>query len=74
MLRFDRELRDRYGRLLAYVYRDADGLFVNAQLVRDGRGADAGDQPEHRARRRAAALESGAQAAARGLWGACGAP
>ena len=32
----DVEQRDRYGRLLAYVYREPDGAFVNAQLVRDG--------------------------------------
>jgi micrococcal nuclease len=31
---FDRERRDVYGRLLAYVY--ADGRFVNAALVRGG--------------------------------------
>src|SRR4051794_22701683 len=30
------EPRDRYGRLLAYVYRGADGLFVNEELVRRG--------------------------------------
>src|SRR5438034_4441278 len=35
-LRFDAERRDRYGRLLAYVYRARDGLFVNAALVRGG--------------------------------------
>src|SRR5919197_825984 len=35
-LRFDVERRDRYGRLLAYVYRLPDGLFVNAELVRAG--------------------------------------
>src|SRR4051812_47915545 len=32
----DAEARDRYGRLLAYVYRQRDGLFVNAELVRRG--------------------------------------
>ena len=32
----DAEARDRYGRLLAYVYRAGDGLFVNAALVRGG--------------------------------------
>ena len=35
-LRFDAEQRDRYGRLLAYVYRARDGLFVNAALCRAG--------------------------------------
>src|SRR4051794_23335878 len=32
----DVEPRDRYGRLLAYVYRATDGLFVNLSLARDG--------------------------------------
>ena len=36
VLRTDAETRDRYGRLLAYVYRRPDGLFVNAELVRQG--------------------------------------
>ena len=30
------EPRDRYGRLLAYVYRASDGLLVNAALLRGG--------------------------------------
>lgn len=34
-LEFDRELYDRYGRTLAYVYLE-DGTFVNAELVRLG--------------------------------------
>src|SRR3954464_10027563 len=32
----DAEERDRFGRLLAYVYRVPDGRFVNAALVRGG--------------------------------------
>ena len=32
----DVEARDRYDRLLAYVYRVDDGLFVNLALARDG--------------------------------------
>lgn len=36
LLRTDAEPRDRYGRLLAYVYRQDDGLFVNLELVRRG--------------------------------------
>jgi micrococcal nuclease len=31
----DREINDRYGRLLAYVYR-SDGLLVNTELVKQG--------------------------------------
>src|SRR3954453_18428449 len=30
------EPRDRFGRLLAYMYRADDGLFVNSELVRRG--------------------------------------
>ena len=37
-LRFDRNSRDRYGRLLAYLYRAPDGLFVNLEIVRQGYG------------------------------------
>jgi micrococcal nuclease len=37
-LRIDRELRDRYGRLLAHVYT-ADGRSVEAHLLRKGLGA-----------------------------------
>lgn len=33
---FDRDKRDRYDRLLAYVYRDSDDLFVNVELIREG--------------------------------------
>jgi micrococcal nuclease len=32
----DAEARDVYGRLLAYVYRSADGLFVNDEIIRKG--------------------------------------
>lgn len=35
-LAFDREHQDRYGRLLAYVYRVSDGMFVNAEILRRG--------------------------------------
>lgn len=32
----DVEARDKYGRLLAYVYKVADGTFVNLELAQDG--------------------------------------
>lgn len=37
-LRFDAERTDIYGRLLAYLYRAPDGLFVNLEIVRQGYG------------------------------------
>ena len=35
-LEFDVDRRDRYGRLLAYVYLKGDGTFVNAEIVKQG--------------------------------------
>ena len=37
-LRFDSNRTDKYGRLLAYLYRAPDGLFVNLEIVRQGYG------------------------------------
>jgi micrococcal nuclease len=37
-LRFDGNRTDKYGRLLAYLYRAPDGLFVNLEIVRQGYG------------------------------------
>jgi micrococcal nuclease len=70
---FDAERRDRYGRLLAYVYRQPDGLFVNADLVRRGYAQPLTIPPNvgHAAEFRA--LARGARRAGRGLWAACGA-
>jgi len=70
-LRFDRELRDRYGRLLAYVHRVADGAFVNARLVAAGAARTLPIAPNTAHASRLAALQAGARTAARGLWGAC---
>ena len=37
-LRFDTDRRDTFDRLLAYLYRAPDGLFVNLEIVRQGYG------------------------------------
>jgi len=70
---FDAERRDRYGRLLAYVYRRPDGLFVNAELVRRGFAQTLTIPPNvaHAAEFRA--LAGRARHDGRGLWAACGA-
>jgi micrococcal nuclease len=67
----DREARDRYGRLLAYVFRVDDGLFVNEALAAAG-DADVLTIPPNTvyAQRLSAAVRS-AQAAGAGMWGAC---
>ncbi len=67
----DVEERDRFGRLLAYVYRQPDALFVNLDLVRGGY-AQVLTYPPNVAH--AAELErAGRQArrGSRGLWGSC---
>jgi micrococcal nuclease len=68
-LRFDAERRDRYGRLLAYVYRDR--LFVNEELVRRGFATTLTIPPNvaHADDFVRAARE--ARRAGRGLWRAC---
>jgi micrococcal nuclease len=70
-LRFDAERRDRYGRLLAYVYRDRDGLFVNAALVRRGYATTLTIAPNTSHARELSALERRARRSRRGLWRAC---
>jgi micrococcal nuclease len=67
----DAERRDRYGRLLAYVYRERDGLFVNAELVRRGYARTLTIPPNvaHAAELRK--LASAARRARRGLWSSC---
>jgi micrococcal nuclease len=66
-LTFDVETRDRYGRLLAYVY--ADGENVNAALVERGYAAAAAHPPNVCFRDRFTSLERQARDARRGLWG-----
>jgi micrococcal nuclease len=67
----DREARDRYGRMLAYVYRASDGLFVNAELIRGGYATPLRITPNisHAEQFRTLALQ--ARRSGRGLWSAC---
>jgi micrococcal nuclease len=67
----DVEERDRYGRLLAYVYRLRDGLFVNAELARLGYAQPLSIPPDVRYAERFAALAREAREQGRGLWAAC---
>jgi micrococcal nuclease len=71
-LTMDAEARDRYGRLLAYVRRRPDGLFVNAELVRRGYARTMTIPPNVRYADRFAALARRARNAGEGLWHACG--
>jgi len=67
----DVEERDRYGRLLAYVYRVRDGLFVNAELARLGYAQPLSIPPDVRHAERFADLARQAREQGRGLWAAC---
>jgi micrococcal nuclease len=68
-LRFDRERRDTYGRLLAYVY--AGRRFVNAELVRQGLARTLAIPPNTAHAPQFDRLAVRAGQAGRGLWGAC---
>jgi micrococcal nuclease len=67
----DAEARDRYGRLLAYVYRASDGLFVNEELVRRGYARPLTIPPNVAHEHEIARLASAARRAGRGLWSRC---
>jgi micrococcal nuclease len=66
-LAFDVDTRDRYGRLLAYVY--ADGAFVNGDLVRRGYAATATYAPNVCHADEFRQLERAARSTNAGLWG-----
>ena len=70
----DEEARDQYDRLLAYVVRSGDDLFVNLDLIERGYAGvliyDPNDHYESLFR----AAESDAIDATVGLWGVCGGP
>ena len=70
----DVEARDRYDRLLAYVYRAADGRFVNLAMIEDGYANQYTFPPnlEHTRRFRDAAAT--ARRDGKGLWSACERP
>jgi micrococcal nuclease len=67
----DVEARDRYGRLLAYVYRVRDGLFVNDELARQGYATPLPIAPDVRHADTFAAAARDAREHGRGLWAAC---
>lgn len=68
-LEFDRERRDAYDRLLAYVYLGE--RFVNAELVEGGYARTLEIEPNTSRAAELADLEAAAGAAGRGLWGSC---
>lgn len=70
----DEVSRDRYGRLLAYVFRADDDLLVNLDLI-EGGYADAVTFGDNEALYDTfAAAEATARTGGLGLWSACGGP
>ncbi|MBI4270359.1 MAG: thermonuclease family protein [Candidatus Rokubacteria bacterium] len=67
-LELDVQARDRYGRLLAYVW--VGSVMVNAELVRLGYAQVMTIPPNVRHQQRFVALAREAREAGRGLWGA----
>jgi micrococcal nuclease len=72
-VRIERDVqeRDRYGRLLAYVYPAAGGPMVNETLVRRGYARTLTIPPDVRHAERFRLLADEARRARRGLWRAC---
>jgi len=63
--------RDDYGRLLAYVYRQSDDLFVNETMVRDGFAQPLTIAPNVAYAQTFVAAARAAEADDIGLWNAC---
>jgi micrococcal nuclease len=66
----DVELRDRFGRVLAYAWL-ADGRLLNEVLVAEGYATTLHIEPNGAYRSRLAMAEAAARAAGAGLWTAC---
>ncbi len=70
-LRFGPERRDRYGRLLAYVYVPGSGRSVSAQLIARGAGRELTIPPNAAHEGPFKRLERQARLRGAGLWGSC---
>lgn len=68
----DVEERDPYGRLLAYVWRQPDGVFVNRELAEQGYAAPLTIPPNVAHADELVAAATRARERSAGLWGACG--
>jgi micrococcal nuclease len=67
----DVELRDRYGRLLAYVTRISDGVFVNESMLAEGLAQTLTIPPNVAYTDRFTAAQTAARTAGLGFWSAC---
>jgi micrococcal nuclease len=74
IIRLERDAteRDRYGRLLAYVHRQPDEIFINHELVAGGFADLYRVAPNGARHGELAEAASAARRAGRGLWARCG--
>lgn len=70
----DVEARDQHGRILGYVFRNSDGLFINLHLLRRGYADLSIYPPNDYYRTELSAAFTAAQTSETGLWGACDGP
>lgn len=75
-VRIERDIvnRDDYGRLLGYVYRTEDGIFVNYEIMRQGFAQPLSISPNDLYAQLFADAARAAQADGAGLWAACRSP
>ena len=66
-LRQDREMRDRYGRLLAYVYT-SDGTMINSRMIADGFATPMTIKPNTAHKLEFEQLYASARRERRGIW------
>ena len=66
-LEFEEEVKDKYDRLLAYVW--CDGKLYNEQIVRDGYARAKVYRPNVKYTKRLKLAEKEARRAGRGIWG-----
>ena len=67
----DIEARDRYGRMLLYLYRNSDNLFINLDLISRGYGTPMSIEPNTFHRNDFVYAAALAEASNVGLWKAC---
>ena len=70
----DIEARDRYGRLLLYLHRPQDGLFINLWLVESGFAEAVSYEPNVVHQLDFVAAQRRAETSGNGLWASCDGP
>lgn len=68
----DNETRDQYGRLLAYVHRSSDGVFINREMVASGHATPLFFAPNTAARDDFTTAANHARRSWIGFWDTCG--